>query len=100
MIDMAPWSIPTPCCSCGSGFETTSYAGLFFICFFFLIFSCLWATAAAHGNRVPGGVPVDGIRVAGGPPAAPAEDSFHFCTLSVGRIMSGELRVERSAPPT
>ena len=25
-IDMVPWSIPTPCCSCGSGFETSSFA--------------------------------------------------------------------------
>ena len=67
---MAPWSIPTPCCSCGSGFETSSFV---FFAFIFFAFSWLWTTAAATRNRVPGGVPVDGIRVAGGPPVAPAD---------------------------
>ena len=31
---------------------------------------------AYMGSRWPGGVPVDGASVAGGPPAAPAEGSF------------------------
>ena len=47
------------------------------VCFFLLFFSCFFRNCGRpllpHGNRVPGGVLVDGIRVAGGPPAAPAE---------------------------
>ena len=57
----------------------------FFFLFLFLPFFVAVDDRCCHmGTGLPGGVPVDGIRVAGGPPAAPAEGLFHFCTLLVG----------------
>ena len=47
---------------------------VFFLRLFFLAFFVVVDDRCCHmGTGLPGGVPVDRIRVAGGPPAAPAE---------------------------
>ena len=50
---------------------------LLFLAYFSFFFSCFFRgygrPPLPHRDTVPGGVPVDGIRVAGAPPSVPAE---------------------------